>query len=512
MGQLRFSIGAERAAAECYEPVVGEEAEAPETNDLKKYLIGGEVARVRRFFEKNPSAHAVVRSERWIRENVGYDRSYLTYGYSTSVEEYVEKIYAIKEPLITKFGGWWTHLPGDEVQESEVTPQELEEVTVKAVEWFAKKFAETGLEISTEVRGEGPWPKIHRSYADGWVDHPHYVNDYFWHPATGSAVRKHANTPYSNHRLADEAFIKKLGEVKERKLVPYPALNYEIFKYRVYEGLRAAKMDTKIHYAASMIVNIVAGQAVSKSVLRQVKKDFANVPEYITLWERIFELLGEYWSRRNIVSPTLSCAPSTFLKLGFFKDGSSCFKVGNCNEHHKLMLANAPATVVGLYYNDGKEKFQLSPLHPRGGSVAGRSWGVLADGAAHFSNAYALGWPVLVHPTKQVLKALWGAEVKHEASKNDNFPLGGQVKTLPAGIYTNGDINHFLREDIKGWKDAYPLFQQACAEKTYCYYCDAEVTTRGWVMWPPIREPRHPCCADCEARKRAKKGVVQTLI
>lgn len=182
-------------------------------------------------------------------------------------------------------------------------------------------------------------------------------------------------------------------------------------------------------------VPIRAGQSVAKPVLAFVRKTFAKYPEYVKLWEYLFQELGELWARRHSQILTLSTAPSDWLRLGH-AGGHSCYATGGENEYNKIILSKEKNTVVAYLWRSA-EAPPTGDKAPNWGAVTARCW-LFAVPEKGFiaSNAYGLRMDTFREHLLKTAPIWLGTEVKEVQSAHSILDHYDRTRGF---VYVNED-------------------------------------------------------------------------
>lgn len=228
--------------------------------------------------------------------------------------------------------------------------------------------------------------------------------------------------------------------------LPMPKMTSPIFRSRVWTPDTDAKED-QVEYASRQVVKIRNGQAVSKAVLGEVRKQFKDHPEYIAMWEKLIERMGQVWAGARGLGLTLSAAPSDMMRFGHLGE-NSCFATGYQHEHGKLNLTVLPGTVSIYFYREGLDR-DYGPHQTREETPTGRAFGVLdfENKGVVLSNIYLMDWTMVRASLKAAFEKVLGTRglvADAVAGRGTLFPLGGKLtlNTIP-----HADIRVFVNAD-----------------------------------------------------------------
>jgi hypothetical protein len=126
------------------------------------------------------------------------------------------------------------------------------------------------------------------------------------------------------------------------------ANNLTLYRSKLFDPQGEAR---DMEYLQGKTCKIRKGQSVAKAVLRAVTVDYPDNPALHRAMARLFELLGQSWAGGTDTVTILTCAPSSFLKMGHYGcDGGSCFKTGGVSERTKVNTSLLSDSVVVLFY------------------------------------------------------------------------------------------------------------------------------------------------------------------
>ncbi len=208
---------------------------------------------------------------------------------------------------------------------------------------------------------------------------------------------------------------------------------------------------TTVHLGGGHSVHVRNGQAIGRVVLSHIKTKFGDKPEYLRIWNRMFELLGHGWRTAEPFAVTLSAAPSTFLRLGQMGE-NSCTRFGSDWAKGKKFQALLPNSVVAMIYR-GNDAVEKETKHGRGrvGKPVYRGWGIVQPGEwAILSNHYLLPIATAAPMLAKVLVDAVGLPVEpgYTIAKKE-FPGYKPLHTfsqgpgIPSLYYCNGDDTVF---------------------------------------------------------------------
>lgn len=152
----------------------------------------------------------------------------------------------------------------------------------------------------------------------------------------------------------------------------------------------------------NIVVPIRVGQRLSAAVVGALEEAMTQVEGVerpaamraccqaaLDFYTKLFSKLGDAVSTVPFAT-TLSCAPSSFLRLGESGE-ASCYRNGGEWEVAKHVLAITPHTVVGLFYrNKDAARLEVTRGGRRLGTAAGRCWGLLSPNGFLVTNFYLL--------------------------------------------------------------------------------------------------------------------------
>jgi len=190
----------------------------------------------------------------------------------------------------------------------------------------------------------------------------------------------------------------------------------------------------------SLTVKAKVGQRLSAVVVEILEKHHVRqmCPEFAFAWEQLLQRLGEnVWvtGRKISVACTLSCAPSSFLRLGHYGE-NSCYQNGGASQHSRAVLAvDMPDSFVGLFYRNVKAE-ELAPERLRKDQkIGGRCWGIaLPDYGCLATNFYLLLHKQVIESFK--LAVAGGLNVNNPTETS--FPSGTHIREN-AMFYMNPD-------------------------------------------------------------------------
>lgn len=278
--------------------------------------------------------------------------------------------------------------------------------------------------------------EVHRDLIEKW-------GGWRWHgtPVVANVVdtdvRRNANT-----RAWERVLVKSTEE--ERITLLNAGLPRIDWHSPLFE-LRHARETVQERVAGGTFSNNIQvpvrkGQSVARAVLRHIRREYSEYPTYIKYWEAFFEEMGQAWaSTKHELAITLSCAPSSFLRLGHYGENNSCYQMGFLWEVAKYNLAIIPNSVVLLAYDGDNLSTPPPNTQPRIGSVSARAWGVVdPDGGATFANLYNSYWerlyPVL---NKSFPEALGQENITFTSEDDEDSPFYGLESD--ALLYLNED-------------------------------------------------------------------------
>jgi len=265
------------------------------------------------------------------------------------------------------------------------------------------------------------------------------------------------------------------------------------------------------------------GQRVPRAVLGAVRrwaKGRADCAQIVEVWERFFEGLGHVWgSPAERWGVSLSCAPASFLRLGHYNEGGSCFRSGGQFEHAPLALGVMPRAYVAVFY---RGDFDTPAYGPRQAEPVGRCWGQWGNTehpGALFSNVYGVPKGTLRPLLREVLGHMFGyAADDMDSADTYNEACGVSEEA----VYLNGDAEAMGIDprSLSRWAgsqsghlwEAYsgqrasctvcghsfdPDYEGSCCEGCYEAVCDdcATYFDGEGTYCSDCRTPAH--CADC---------------
>lgn len=197
-----------------------------------------------------------------------------------------------------------------------------------------------------------------------------------------------------------------------------------------------------MEYAARRTVKVRTGQAPSRAVLAEVRKVFADNPQYVKFWETLCEKIGVAWASSQGMPMTFSFAPTDFVRMGHMGEGGSCYQTGGGYEYSKLNISLVTDSIVVLFYKDFEPDDKITaPADLRTDRQTGRCWAILdvPNGGGVFSNAYLQNFKQTSPSIAECLKQLFGwTDVKYGQNAETALdPLSGKA-------YVNPDRNLFL--------------------------------------------------------------------
>lgn len=317
-----------------------------------------------------------------------------------SLERFVERSYLLHRHLINRWQGWRYRGAPFFVEDNTIGRQ------IAAKEWEAFRR-----EVGNMVR-------------DARI------------PAYTSSVCCQLSTDYGY--TLDASYLLSQKTLAERYLLgtEWHGQNFVELKprtdYVIPIGITRAsgsRMDTQIN------CTIRVGQRIPACIMDALAGKVPGV--LLAAWEKLFQRLGElaWGSQKTPLQTTLSCAPSSFLRLGQYGE-NSCYRHGGEGEYSKFWLAgDCPDSFVALFHRliDAD-----SAVEAKESVVAGRAWGVACVGrGALVSNFYQL-------PREMVLPALRDA--------------------VSGGLNTQNVESVLQPADASGYSEPwYTLFMRPCA-------------------------------------------------
>jgi hypothetical protein len=203
----------------------------------------------------------------------------------------------------------------------------------------------------------------------------------------------------------------RTGKYDKSKVIPQPLPNYVLYRSKAFNPDKG-ELEREFEYVKGFKVKIRKGQAVSKAVLGQVRKDFKGNEDMLRVFNRLFESLGQSWTGvRSLSLVHVSCAPVAFLLMGHYRsaDTGSCFATSGVSERTKVNLSLFPNSVVLLYYGDALTPDQ-TPVDRLPDKAGCRMYGAFRDQFLMVSNiqqrsygGWAAYYPLLVRLAQQEL-------------------------------------------------------------------------------------------------------------
>lgn len=172
-------------------------------------------------------------------------------------------------------------------------------------------------------------------------------------------------------------------------------------------------------YPVSHKVTIRTGQSVSRKILAEVRK---HRPADIKKYEKFFEKLGHAWASQRAQVVQLSCAPSDFLWLGEYGEGT-CYGTEGEHEHSKFNLARLKNSIVLLLHRNEAPPTDWDPaLRDK---ILGRMWGVMTPSGVLLNNRYRFEWVTAKEAITAAFEKEYGAPLFDEKPRDyevlDNF-------------------------------------------------------------------------------------------
>jgi len=228
-----------------------------------------------------------------------------------------------------------------------------------------------------------------------------------------------------------------------------------------------------------ILVSVRKGQSIARATLARLTA-LKMSDEVMAMWNELFEALGQLWAASGEQwGASLSIAPSSFLRLGHYNEGGSCYRFGGERMDSKGILAQMPRSFVGMFYQNPEE----APVGDgaRHGKVNGRCWGQL--GCAErpgllMSNVYKITKTRALKALEGVVKDMFKVDevqsvAMHETCHHDALADSDTV-------YVNGDgFAISISEDVD-WLPKWIVAQnrQVVIEESWvggrgeCHGCD----------------------------------------
>lgn len=348
-----------------------------------------------------------------------------------SVPEFVERCFKLHRGLIERWGGW-------RYQGAEMLVEDPSFVRgIANQEWTA--FVRS---VQTATR-EGKIPPEWGMLANFSFDGPNYT---IHAPLLLSA--KNLLEQYGVDVGSGRIFYEKL-EPKHGYSIPYAQVT------------KASKTPHELAYYGPTVRKVLSakvrvGQRISAAVIDGLKEEGAP-EELVSLWEKLFQRLGEQcWGSTSVpVRCVLSCAPSSFIRLGEYGE-NSCYQSGGGSENSKFWLASDCAnSFVALFHRmkprkegepenreEAKQNAEERRLETDKG-VNGRAWGVACpERGALLSNFYLLPQNMVLPALKSTLAGGLGISNIDIARVPDRgSSWSGE---LSQSVYLNGDTQMFV--------------------------------------------------------------------
>jgi hypothetical protein len=210
-------------------------------------------------------------------------------------------------------------------------------------------------------------------------------------------------------------------------------------------------------YDESLFCDIRVGQRVSAAVMRALEENDVQKP-LIAAWDKLFQRLGEVaWTGQSVpIQVSLSCAPSSFLRLGQYGE-NSCYRHGGEGEYSKFWLAaDCPDSFVALFHRlkDGPQKDTEAKDSVQ---VAGRAWGIACiKRGALLSNFYQLPREMVLPAVVEALSAGLGvehaeAELQLPDAKTGMIVPWYDLLMRTGAVYMNKDVHlvHNTKSAVK---------------------------------------------------------------
>lgn len=394
------------------------EAAAPEVEELKAppEASTAVVASKREARKARMCAEELERSEKVLttyakpKNGPGH-----VYFHPDVLRAFVEACYDAHEPLIERWGGWRWHTHVDQV--APLAARQVEEA------WVASALPGTHAATLSPVFAHRIWRYRTLEADPGAYEGDDYIDC--------------SNVPIVDIPLTERTPACPPGVCKDCDALR--AAGEKGLEVLVQEWIdkwqaKAPKLSTKIR----------PRQTIAKAVLRALQGADSGVPEaQLAQWTRFFERMGQVWAAQRTWRLTMSCAPSSFLKLGHYGE-NSCYGCWGGSGYDKTVIAVVPNSVVLLMYTG--EEGAAEQLLPEGGApvkgpVSGRAWGWLFDepgakGVA-FQNIYNVYWEQADLPLRAAVARYFG--LSEEAAAKLKNTTTDRNWTAGYGTYSNND-------------------------------------------------------------------------
>jgi len=294
-----------------------------------------------------------------------------------SIPEFVERCFMLHRDLIERWGGWRyqgsEHLVDDPAFSRTVATQEYN-AFVRSVQ-TAVRNKELEASWQTVVGGFQLLGQYDGVISQGMLLSNKNLQDVYTHDAGQGRL-------YYTPLVGEEAHIPLIQHQRPTR-TPHEA------------SVWGSRMTTWV------VAKVRVGQRISSAVIRALEEEGA--PDVLVkLYEKLFQRLGEQaWAGQSIpIRCTLSCAPSSFIRLGEYGE-NSCYQNTGAAEYSKFFLASDVANSFVALFHRLKEKGAEPGSEQQ---ISGRAWGMACPKrGAMISNFYLLPQNMVLPCFKETL-------------------------------------------------------------------------------------------------------------
>lgn len=337
------------------------------------------------------------------------------------IPEFVERSFMLHRNLIERWGGW-------RYQGAEVLVEDQSFLRQVAGQEFTS-FVRSVQQAVREKTLPAIWGEVNQGFS-----------------ISAGCVNFTLNY---THLLSAKTLLPMYGQDDGRGHIRYEKLDANAeYKLPIVQRFQRNAFGEPTGRLNPIVAKVRVEQRISAAVMRALEEAEAP-PVLVALYEKLFQRLGEqvWGAQATPIRCTLSCAPSSFLRLGEYGE-NSCYHNGGGADYSKFWLASDCADSFVALFHRMKPRKEGAPVveaatpepPPVETSVSGRAWGIACPTrGAVVSNFYMLPSNMVMGALKQTL--MDGLDIQNA----EQWPYGDRKHDarwhgeLTGAMYVNPD-------------------------------------------------------------------------